>query len=62
MLIRKNTVFFLKKDFIYLFMKDTHRESETQAEGKGDSMQEPDLGLDPGSPGPRPGLNAALNR
>ena len=44
--------FFSFKDFIYLFM----REAETQAEG------EPDVGLDPGSPGPGPGLKAALNR
>ena len=37
--------FFLKihlsffKDFIYLFMRDTHREAETQAEGEAGSMQ-----------------------
>ena len=28
------------KDFIYLFMRDTEREAETQAEGKVGSMQE----------------------
>ena len=28
-----------KKDFIYLFMKDTEREAETQAEGEAGSMQ-----------------------
>ena len=37
-------------------MRDTHtqRKAETQAE-------EPDVGLDPGSPGSGPGLTAALN-
>ena len=30
---------FLKKDFIYLFMRDTEREAETQAEGEAGSMQ-----------------------
>ena len=29
----------LFKDFIYLFMKDTEREAETQAEGEAGSMQ-----------------------
>ena len=27
------------KDFIYLFMKDTHREAETQAEGEAGSLR-----------------------
>ena len=31
--------FFLKKDFIYLFMRDTQREAETQAEGEAGPMQ-----------------------
>ena len=30
---------FFFKDFIYLFMRDTERESETQAEGGAGSMQ-----------------------
>ena len=34
---------------------------ETEAEGEAGSMQEPDVGLDPGSPGSGPGLKAALN-
>ena len=34
---------------------------ETQVEGEAGSMQEPDVGLDPGSPGSGPGLKAALN-
>ena len=29
----------LFKDFIYLFMRDTEREAETQAEGEAGSMQ-----------------------
>ena len=41
---------------------ETEREAETQAEGEAGSMhQEPDAGLDPGSPGSRPALKAALN-
>ena len=40
-------------------MRDTHREAETQAEGEAGSMhREPDMGLDPGSPGSRPGPKA----
>ena len=39
-------------------MRDTQREAETQAEGEAGSMQEPDVGLDPGSPGPGPGPKA----
>ena len=30
---------FLKKDFIYLFMRDRERERETEAEGEAGSMQ-----------------------
>ena len=37
----------------------TEREAETQAEGEAGSMhQEPDVGLDPRSPGSRPGPKA----
>ena len=51
--------FFLKKKtFIYLFIetkrereRQRHRQREKQA-----SYREPDVGLDPGSPGSRPGL------
>ena len=46
-------------------MRDTEREAETQAEGEAGSLvagsREPDVGLDPRSPGSRPGLKAALN-
>ena len=47
----------------YLFIHETEREGEaqTQAEGKAGFVQEPDVGLDPGSPR-RPRLKAALNR
>ena len=31
---------FLKKYFIYLFMRDTEKEAETQAEGEAGSLQE----------------------
>ena len=50
--------------FIYLLFKfiyDSHREreAETQAEGEAGSMhREPDVGIDPGSPGSRPGPKA----
>ena len=44
---------------MYLFLGDTEREAETQAEGEAGSMhREPDVGLDPGSPGSRPGPEA----
>ena len=44
------------KDFIYLFIHErhTHTEAETQLEGEVGSMQEPDAGLDPGTPGSPP--------
>ena len=38
---------------------EREREAETQAEGEEGSMpREPDVGFDPGSPGPRPGPKA----
>ena len=43
--------FLFLKDFTYLFMRDTQREAEMQAEGEAGSMQGPDAGLDPGTPG-----------
>ena len=39
-------------------MRDTEREAETEAEGEAGSMQEPDVGLDPMTPGSRPELKA----
>ena len=55
--------FFLIFFLIFLFIYDRHtvreREAETQAEGEAGSMhREPDVGLDPGSPGLRPGPKA----
>ena len=55
--------YFSKKIFFnfYLFMIVTERErgTETQAEGEASSThREPDVGLDPGSPGSRPGPKA----
>ena len=57
---------YLKKYFIYFFMRETegereierqrHRQREKQA-----PCREPDVGLDPGFPGAGPGLKAALN-
>ena len=41
--------------------REREREAETQAEGEAGSCREPDVGLDPGSPGSRLGLKAALN-
>ena len=37
---------------------ESESEAETQAKGKAGSRQEPDLGLDPRTPGSRPGLKA----
>ena len=44
-------------------MRDTERETqaETPAEGEAGSMREPDVGLDPRSPGSWPRPKAALN-
>ena len=56
-----DTVFFLIFYFFYLLMivTEREREAETQAEGEAGSMhREPDVGLDPGSPGSRPGSKA----
>ena len=47
--------FFLR---FYLFMRDTGREAEIQAEEEAGSMREPDVGLDPRTPGSCPGPKA----
>ena len=55
------TLFFFFFLRFYLFIHDSHREreAETQAEGEaGSKHREPDVGLDPGSPGSRPGPKA----
>ena len=38
--------------------REREREAETQAEGEAGSLQGPDVGLDPGSPGSHPELKA----
>ena len=51
-------LFFKKKDFIYLLEteKQRHRQREKQV-----PCREPDVGLDPRSPGSGPGLTEVLN-
>ena len=51
---------FIFKDFTYLFTTDTERKRE--AEREAGSCMEPDVGLDPGSPGLHPWPKVALNR
>ena len=61
---------FLKKDFIYLFTRDIEGEGEVGEGGRNRLRQrekqapcrEPDLGLNPRSPGSHPGPKVALNR
>ena len=40
-----------KKFSIYIFMKDTKKEEETQARGKQAPCREPDVGFNPKTPG-----------
>ena len=49
--LRVIIIFFLKKGFIYLFMRAMEREAETQAGGKQALCREPDVGLSPRTPG-----------
>ena len=51
---KEEVLLFLKKDFIYLSMRDTQREAETQAEEKQAPCREPDAGLDPRTLGSLP--------
>ena len=47
----------------YLFIRDTQRERQRHRQRKKQApCREPDMGLDPESPGSRPGLKAVLNR
>ena len=51
------------KDFMYLFMRDRERERQRHRQReKLAPCREPDVGLNPWSPGSRPGMKAALNR
>ena len=54
-----NLIWLFKKDFVYLFMKDTHtqRQRHRQRE-KQASCRDPDAGLDPGTLGSWPELKA----
>ena len=50
---------FIFKDFIYLFMRDRERERQRHRQRKKQApCREPDMGLNPGTPGSRPGLKA----
>ena len=53
--------YFLKILFIYSWETQRERKAETQAEAEQAPCREPDVGLDPGSPGSHPELQAALN-
>ena len=49
----------------YLFIHERHTQRKRQRHGQREKQaprREPDMGLDPGSPESRPGLQAALNR
>ena len=51
--------FFFFKIFIYLFMKDRERERQRHRQKEKQApCREPDVGLDPGSPGSHPGPKA----
>ena len=57
----KCIVFFFFKDlFIHKRHREREREAETQAEGEAGSTPEPDMGLDPGTPGSHPGPKAGV--
>ena len=66
-----NRIFFFKKIFLKIsFIRERQREREREREREWQRhrqrenqarCREPDVGLDPGSPGSRPGPKAALN-
>ena len=58
MSVEFSSFFFFFQDFIYLSMRDPEREAETQE--KQAPCREPDAGLDPGTPGSRPGPRADI--
>ena len=57
----KSLLFFKR---VYLFIHDRHEERERQRHRQGEKQapcREPDVGLDPRTPGSCPGLRQALN-
>ena len=50
--------FFLIKEFIYLFLRDTERAQRHRQREKQVACGEPDVGLDPRTPGSHPELKA----
>ena len=59
---QQNCFIYFFKDYLFIETqrkreRQRHRQREKQA-----PCREPDVGLDPGSPGSWPGLKAALNR
>ena len=53
--------YFFSKDFVYLFTRDTHTERERHRHRQREKQapcQEPEVGLDPGTPRPHPGPKA----
>ena len=45
---------FFKRFYLFIHERHTKKEAETQAEGEAGSSREPNVGLDPGTPGSRP--------
>ena len=55
------SIFFLRF-YVFIHEKHTHTEKHRHRQREKQApCREPDVGLDPGSPGSRPGLKAALN-
>ena len=65
---QKRQAFFFNSFFLrfYLFIHERHTEKRERQRHRQREKQapcrEPDVGLDPGSPGSRPGMKVALNR
>ena len=60
-------IFAIKKKRFYLFIHERHRERQRERQRhrqreKQVPCREPDVGLDPGSPGSHPGPKVVLNR
>ena len=63
LLLYSNGFIYFFKDFIYLYMRDRERERERQRHRQREKQapyREPDVGLDPRTPGSQPGPNAQL--